>query len=135
MLAGQSLGNAYRGNVAGRELSNGVRSFNVSKNPFYSNPTVVSTIDHLYKEHPELATIGPKEAYSQYYKTIFPASKVQIPYVHGTRGNLSKGLEGSTKVSYTAAPETIGRNDFYLNLQPEASLQYADGIGVPEGFT
>lgn len=135
MLAGQSLGNAYRGNIAGRELSNGVRSFNVSKNPFYSNPTVVSTIDHLYKEHPELATIGPKEAYSQYYKTIFPASKVQIPYAHGTRGDLSKGLEGSTKVSYTAAPETIGRNDFYLNLQPEASLQYADGIGVTEGFT
>lgn len=135
MLAGQSLGNAYRGNIAGRELSNGVRSFNVSKNPFYSNPTVVSTIDHLYKEHPELATIGPKEAYSQYYKTIFPASKVQIPYAHGTRGDLSKGLEGSTKISYTAAPETIGRNDFYLNLQPEASLQYADGIGVPEGFT
>ena len=29
MLAGQSLGNAYRGNIAGRELSNGVRRLTI----------------------------------------------------------------------------------------------------------
>ena len=100
-----------------------------------SNPTLISTINHLYKEYPELSSIGPKEAYRQYYETIFPASKIQTPYVHGTKSDLSGGLETSVKIPNAAAPETIGRNDFYLNLQPEASLQYADGIGVPKGFT
>lgn len=99
------------------------------------NPILTSTINHLYKEYPELSLIGPKEAYRQYYETIFPASKVQTPYVHGTKSDLSGGLETSVKIPNAAAPETIGRNDFYLNLQPETSLQYADGIGVPRGFT
>ena len=99
------------------------------------NPILTSTINHLYKEYPELSLIGPKEAYRQYYETIFPASKVQTPYAHGTKSDLSGGLETSVKIPNAAAPETIGRNDFYLNLQPEASLQYADGIGVPKGFT
>ena len=107
----------------------------LSKTNVKVDPVLKSTIDHLYKEHPELVSIGPKEAYQEYYKTIFPASKVQTPYAHGTKSDLSGGLEASIKVPNAAAPETIGRNDFYLNLQPETSLQYADGIGVPEGFT
>ena len=80
------------------------------------NPILTSTINHLYKEYPELSLIGPKEAYRQYYETIFPASKVQTPYAHGTKSDLSGGLETSVKIPNAAAPETIGRNDFYLNL-------------------
>ena len=121
-----ALRNEYFNNAANK----------VSRNTnIKSNPILNSTIDHLYTEYPELSSIGPKEAYRQYYETIFPASKVQTPYAHGTRSNLTGGLEASIKVPNAAAPETIGRNDFYLNLQPEASLQYADGIGVPKGFT
>lgn len=121
-----NLRNQYFNNAANRALS---------KTNVKVDPILKSTIDHLYKEHSELASIGPKEAYQQYYQTIFPGSKVQTPYAHGTKSDLSGGLEASVKVPNAAAPETIGRNDFYLNLQPETSLQYADGIGVPKGFT
>lgn len=119
-------------NLRGQYFTNAASKARVNSKP---NPILNSTIEHLYKEYPELSSIGPKEAYRQYYETIFPASKVQTPYAHGTKSNLSGGLETSVKIPNAAAPETIGRNDFYLNLQPEASLQYADGIGVPKGFT
>lgn len=92
------------------------------------NPRLKSTIDHLYAENPDLAQIGSKQQYAEYYKSLFPNSKVQTPYAHGTNSDLSKGLENSTKVINTGAPETEGLNDFYLNLQPEASLQYVQGL-------
>lgn len=97
------------------------------------NKYIDRTIDHLFMENPELRKIGSKQMYRQYYDTVFPASKVQIPYAHGTNSDLSEGLSKSTKQINTGAPETLGRNDMYFNLQPETSLQYVDGIGIPFG--
>lgn len=92
-----------------------------------------NTVKHLFLENPELSKIGNLEAYKRYYHTIFPESKIQIPFAHGTNSDLSKGLEQSIKTINTGAPETLGRNDMYFNLQPEASLQYINGIGTNEG--
>lgn len=42
------------------------------------------SIDELFRENPELASIGTKEQYSQYLDTIFPDSKVKDIVYHGT---------------------------------------------------
>ena len=46
-------------------------------------------LDFAYYSNPELATIGSKEQYSEYLKTIFPNSKTPNIYYHGGR----KGIE------------------------------------------
>jgi len=41
-------------------------------------------IDFVFQNHPQLSTIGDKEQYSQYIKTIFPNSDVKAIVFHET---------------------------------------------------
>jgi len=48
---------------------------------YYSHNNI---IDDLFEQNPELKSIGTKEQYSNYLKTIFPNSKIKEIVFHGT---------------------------------------------------
>lgn len=48
-------------------------------------PQVKEGVDFVFEQHPELATIGSKEQYSEYLDTIFPESKLKDIVYHGTK--------------------------------------------------
>lgn len=114
-------------------LNKGIRRINLPQETAYSQISK-ENVNQLFKKHPELSEIGTPELYGEYYNTIYPASKVKTPYAHGTNSDLSGGLANSTKQVNTGAPETLGSNDMYFNLQPEASLQYINGVNTPAGM-
>lgn len=99
-------------------------------------------IDFIYKQHPELASIGTKEEYSKYLKTIFPNSKVKNIVYHGTnakeieggRLRLSKegvygeGIYVQTKSEFTG---TFGANIMSLLIDTKKPYSFYDNNGKP----
>lgn len=82
----------------------------------------------VFDRIPELSTIGTPEEYARYIKTIFPDSKDQRIYWHGSNEDFSEGFKSAKKGKGSGALETRKRNDLYLNRQGWASLQYVDGV-------
>ena len=120
----------FRGAIEGfnQRVNSGIQT------PVIIDPKVQSTVDHLYREYPDLSLIGDRGQYSEYYKTIFPTSKVQEPLAHGTNDDLILGLEGTVKSgSNSGAPEIQGKNLFFTHVQPYAGLQYSRGLNALPG--
>lgn len=92
------------------------------------SPQNNENVDLLFARVPELATIGSKEDYLRYLSTIYPNSVDKGIYWHGTNADFSKGFESAKKDEGSGAPETKERDDFYLNKQAWASLQYINGV-------
>lgn len=92
------------------------------------SPQNNENVDLLFARVPELATIGSKEDYLRYLSTIYPNSVDKGIYWHGTNADFSKDFESAKKNEGSGAPETKERDDFYLNKQAWASLQYINGV-------
>ena len=67
-------------------------------------------IDGLFKEVPEMASIGTSEQYSDYLATIFPSSKVKEIVYHSGRNKVEKFAERmfGTYFSYSPIEDTYG---------------------------
>lgn len=58
-----------------------------------------TVIDGLFKEVPEMASIGTEEQYRDYLKTIFPSSKVKDIVYHGTDRSFDRFSKDAEKIT------------------------------------
>lgn len=94
-------------------------------------------IDYIYNLHPELNSIGTKDDYLKYIRTIYPNSLVTDIYWHGSDSDFSEGLSSAKRGKGSGASET--GNEMYFNKQPWTSIQYVSGqnrnIPDEEGYS
>lgn len=65
-----------------RNISNNINNLEEDKN---KQESIKTGIDFVFEQSPELLSIGNKEEYSQYVKTIFPESTVRDIVYHGSK--------------------------------------------------
>lgn len=94
-------------------------------------------VDYIYNLHPELNSIGTKDDYLKYIRTIYPNSLVTDIYWHGSDSDFSEGLSSAKRGKGSGASET--GNEMYFNKQPWTSIQYVSGqnrnIPDEEGYS
>lgn len=94
-------------------------------------------VDYIYNLHPELNSIGTKDDYLKYIRTIYPNSLVTDIYWHGSDSDFSEGLFSAKRGKGSGASET--GNEMYFNKQPWTSIQYVSGqnrnIPDEEGYS
>jgi hypothetical protein len=84
----------------------------------------MEAIDGVFKDSPELASIGTKAQYMQYLSTIFPDSKVKDIVYHGTNAQFDKFKP--TKPKFNTLNSIEGVYNFTTNK--EFSKKYGKNI-------
>jgi len=85
-------------------------------------PVIKEGVPELFKENPELASIGTPEQYSQYLDTIFPDSKMKDIVYHGsfyTFDKFSKETKNRTQIT-----SELGRKAFYFSNDKDTAKSY-----------
>jgi len=81
--------------------------------------SLTNGIDFVFEKHPELATIGTKQAYSQYLETVFPQSKIKSIVYHSSPSKFSKFKDpASSGLSHIWFSEKPLDGQFGENIYP-----------------
>lgn len=89
----------------------------------------MEAIDGVFKDSPELASIGTKAQYMQYLSTIFPDSKVRDIVYHGTTSEFDifdKKVLGKTTKAMSA------KEAFFFATNKDAVIRYANPENITE---
>jgi len=112
--------------VPNTEVFKEIDKVNTSKNNIVNK----EGIDFVYSQNPELETIGSKEQYSEYLKTIFPDSKVKDIVYHGTDKQFERfdnSFKGKTTGlnNYTDGTKIDSTYAFFFTNNIDTTFQYS----------
>lgn len=119
-------------------LNNGLRNpiinTTVGQNPLHNLSIYPNeeAVNWIYANHPELASVGTKEQYLEYLRSIFPKTQSKQVVWHGSNADLTKGFNSAKRVTGSGSPEAASRQDMFFNGRPADSYQYVEGINAPD---